>query len=367
MTKAPLLLLLTFTVYGQDRWIPHIARVGGDFNNQIRITNAGTERESFTLYAYTDTGSSLGNQTFTLSARESIYLDDSYFGTSISHLRLESGPSISACVEYTADKPGASPATAAAVMPMESWSFFPGDGVQTWDGVALLNPNTRTVTVTVREITESGAVIAVDTLSIGPGDKFIGVGAWSQASSIQIEASYPIAVTALRGTRDGSLLWANDATPVPGRQREKIQEGLGLWVFAYAIGGVTYGKAYAIVDIARDRLSSGDLASYGMDEDGQLVAGSFDMGLNQMVLVDTDVSYDHLFLYEIGADGIAEGCYYRVYSDGSSSSCYNMAAGELIPKRGFESSADIEIAPVRQLPEEIAVKYRALNAYLRER
>jgi hypothetical protein len=364
MFRASIFLFLAATGFSGDRWVPHIARVGGDFKNEIRVTNAGSERETFTLAAYTETGGSLGQQSFTLSARESIYLAENHFGDNISHLRLSGSPAVSACVVYTADKLGASPATAAAVTPSESWAFFPGDGIQTWDGLALLNPETRTVTVTVREITETGAVIAVDTLSIGPGDKYVGIGSWSQANSIQIEATRPIAVTALRGTLDGSLLWANDATPTPGLQREKLIESLGIWVFAYAIGGNTYGHAYAVVDIAAARLSSGDLANYGMDENGQLIAGSYDMGLGQLVLLDRDVSYDHLYVYQI-EDGVAEGCYYRAYSNGTSSACYDMAAVEVLVKRSLED--DPEIAPVGPLPEAIAVKYRALREHLQSR
>lgn len=237
-------------VWGQIRMIPHVSKQTGGFTPQIIISNTSDRVHSFNLEAYRASGDVLVGTGGTIGAGTTYYrsLDDLFGSEDVSHFLILGDEEVRVSISYEGTTGKASPVHVhETAIQAERWQIYPGDWDVVWDGFALVNTGNASADVTVKQVDEFGATRATNsTLSgIAPMEKRLFVlgdhFSFEADTHFVIEATQPVALTALRGSRADSgfsLLWENAAigpaqsassSPMPGVEYSTVnQTGIDL-------------------------------------------------------------------------------------------------------------------------------------------
>lgn len=194
-------------------WLPHITPQSSDFQTSLNLTNLGTEPRTVVLQPYQADGTAQEPQPVILASKSSMNLDLSSLSEGISHLALEEATGIQVRLDYARrDQQGIS----AFLTPPrlgKDFVFMQGDKNLTWDGFAITNPLGTTVALQIRYLdfggVERGSVMltlqAHQKQLFAPSQAF----ALQDAGYFRISADGPLALIALRGTQNSSVLFSN--------------------------------------------------------------------------------------------------------------------------------------------------------------
>ncbi|CAM2007700.1 alpha/beta hydrolase [Acanthopleuribacter pedis] len=216
-----LALLFTFTCTAQTRFIPHVTRAGGGFDTHISINNVATGPRAYTLTAFDQSGLATMVVSGNLAAGQSLQRDrtELFNGFPVSHLSV-SGVDIHVGVAYRSTAAQGTPAEVFETTGTSThWRLIPGNVNHAWDGIALVNTGTVPTAVEIVQVDGRGAVVhrtTPDTLqAVAPNSKglylFETDFAPVEQGWFEILSEVPLAITALRGSRDGAVLWQSEA------------------------------------------------------------------------------------------------------------------------------------------------------------
>lgn len=213
--------------FAQNGRIVHVTSATGGFETQLNLANLSETAQQLTLNAYHADGSFLTSVTRDLSAGATVFQDsETLFGSNqVGHVTFDVNASVSVTAVYrlrnlASATPAQVPATSAV---SRAWRFYPGNPEQAWDGFAVVNTGGSATDILLRQFDGSGALLAEITAVAGLGANAKGVYLIGDPfvvradSWYEISADQSLAVTALRGNWQSTLLWQNAAEAVAAR------------------------------------------------------------------------------------------------------------------------------------------------------
>lgn len=208
---------------GDARWLAHITATSesGGFDTDILLHNTSGSSKSVTLQPYDSTGHALNPVSETVAANAtSRFAKLDLFGADASHVKITGATEVLVTAGYRARVENASTAQIHEAEPVgNSFTIYPGNWDVLFDGFAIVNTGNATTSLRVSQINDDGTtttpVILTDALA--PNAKFLGLleGKISNNpnSIIKVEADQPLAILALRLTKDSRYLYGNEVLP----------------------------------------------------------------------------------------------------------------------------------------------------------
>jgi hypothetical protein len=348
-------------------YLPHITDPNGTFSTDVSLTNTADTTQSVTLTGYSSSGSFLGNSTVAVNAKgHKMIHPEAVFGSLIGYIEINGNTTdVMTFATYQAQTSGSVPATVGAKSASPLWHLLPGDWDLAWDGLAVVNVGNNATSVRVNQVNSGGTAFGIYNLgTLAAGEKTLLVlPSYFLASSnshFEIESlqGENLAVTALRGNGDSTILWENAALrngltgPVT-----PLERALGIWVFAFRIGSSSFTDTFALADTGT---VGGTPLAYGLNEYGDLVVATYSDGV--WALFNEGTILDQWYFYEIDGSGeMAEGCYYQG-SDGTiTSNCYALEAGKVVVNSKRSTTGDVPILPPGNPSPEVVAMGRKLH------
>lgn len=207
------------------RWLPHIARIGGDFTTTLFARNSGNSSETITLVGYDSAGNLIDGASYDRSVSGNGFMSealDSIFGNlpSLSHVGITGSGSVKVSMGYkVANGNGATAHLNEQSSGSTKWYFYPGEPAFVFDGIAALNIGSAATDITVRVREKNGTVREEETLASGvdPKEKALGILSVlfndSEDAVIEVEASQPLLIIALRGSQGGDAAYLYESIP----------------------------------------------------------------------------------------------------------------------------------------------------------
>ena len=206
---------------GQTRVLSHISRRSGGFEPGIILANMDTtQARSFSLRPYEQSGTPAVEVSGVLAPDEtrSVSLIDLFGTEEISHVVIEGDREVRLSTTYESVSGLGSPVHVHESSEQSAtWRLYPGNWEVVWDGIALVNTGTEPTDVLIEQKTKSGVTIAeyssMPTVKVFEkallvmGDHFVS----NPEQHFEVTASQPLAITAIRGSRDNAFLWENQA------------------------------------------------------------------------------------------------------------------------------------------------------------
>lgn len=227
--RVVMLTATFFTGYvlAQTGRIVHVTSATGGFETQLNLANLSDTAQQLTLNAYGDDGRFLTSVTRDLSAGATIFQDsETFFGSNqVGHVTFELNASVSVTAVYRLrNLASATPAhVPAGTATSRAWRFYPGNPTQAWDGFAVVNTGAAATDVVLRQYDGGGNLLAETTAvaalaANGKGVYLVDTPFVARADSwYELSAEQALAVTALRGNWQSTLLWQNAAEAVAAR------------------------------------------------------------------------------------------------------------------------------------------------------
>ncbi len=214
-------------VVAQTGRIVHVTSASGGFETQLNLANLSDTTQQLTLNAYSADGRFLTSVTRDLSAGVTVFQDsETLFGSNqVGHVTFDHHSSLAVTAAYRLKNlASATPAQVPATTEVSrAWRFYPGNPEQAWDGFAVVNTGAGATDVLLRQYDGNGLLLAETTAVAGlaanaKGVYLVGEPFVTRADSwYEISAEQALAVTALRGNWQSTLLWQNAATAVAAR------------------------------------------------------------------------------------------------------------------------------------------------------
>lgn len=203
------------------RWLAHITGDGGGFKSTLLFHNRSTTEKRLVLTPYDSEGNALGDQTVTVPGNQVMRKEkSSIVPPTTSHIAISGASECVVSVGYQAVLENASTAQIHETKPIGNrFTIFPGEWDVLFDGLAIINTGDTPTAITATQLSDQGQVLGTAVLSaeLAPGAKFLGVleGVFEQNSnsSIRIEATQPMAILALRLSKDSRYLYGNQPLP----------------------------------------------------------------------------------------------------------------------------------------------------------
>jgi len=206
---------------GTGRWLAHITSDTGGFQTSILIHNRGTSDQMVTIQPYNIEGMALETESVLVPAGWVQRFDKADLVPSeTSHAAITGSTDCVVSVGYKAVLPNASTAQIHETSGIgNQFTFYPGEWDLLFDGIAIVNLGDGPATLTATQIADSGEALATVTLhdSLAPNAKFLDVLEGklpaNPNTSIRIESNQPMAVLALRLSKDNRYLYGNQPLP----------------------------------------------------------------------------------------------------------------------------------------------------------
>lgn len=225
----------------QSRFIPHITRPGAGFETEIIIENLSHNQKSSAMVGFDQTGLVLGTTNLEIPGDSMRILKaDDLFGPSaqLSHLTFTEDAALKVTIVYRASSRQSTPAHFEPLSEKaQRWQFFAGNWDLAFDGLAVVNLGDQPADIFLSQKEFNGPVLARECIGkkVSPNAKILYVvGAPEHQpfhavanASFELEATQPVAVTALRGTDHGETahLWVNSVHPRT-TQTEPVSNGI---------------------------------------------------------------------------------------------------------------------------------------------
>ena len=228
-------------LWGQVRMVPHITKVGGDYETTVIAENTGDDQAAFSLQGYDRNGSALNlvSRTIESDSINSFSMVELFgSGSSISHIIIVNTPeTLRVFASYRiAAGPGSAAHLPETSTQSKRWRLFPGDWDVIFDGIAVVNMGASSTDIKVSQVDFNGDVINSVPVAenLAPHAKALYViGApgntpfLPQNASFEVSGNQVLGITALRGTPPGAAtgyLWENSTAPLSG-EATSTQEG----------------------------------------------------------------------------------------------------------------------------------------------
>lgn len=221
-----LIVWVTGLAFAQNPMIPHITRDSGGFQTTIFLENPSSSVRSYSLQGFNAMGESLGTVTGDLQPTSIQSWDkDGLFGpnSELSHLVLNPPThDLNMTAAYRANGQTSSPAHVEAITTLSRhWKFFGGNWDVAFDGIAVVNMGPEATDIFINHKDFKGQSLDRQRIQsqVPPQGKALFVIGDPQVqqftnvpdSFFEVEASQPLALTALRGSSNGQFLWVNQA------------------------------------------------------------------------------------------------------------------------------------------------------------
>ena len=207
----------------QVRLHPHLTRTEGGFQSQILLSNGSSQAGEFRLEAFNSAGEQVGIFSGTLpSFSVAQYEPEMLFARTASHFSIDASPLLETTIAYQRLGEGHGRAhVRESQNQSRNWRIFTGNPGVTWDGLAVVNTGTTTTNLLAKSFDASGS------LQAGPQVIYPGLAPMAKAlvllgdlfpaptAYVDIEASEPLALMALRGNLASDFLWENRAAAIP--------------------------------------------------------------------------------------------------------------------------------------------------------
>ena len=201
---------------GNNRWITHVTRLGGDFTSEVFIQNQGTASANVLLKPYLMDGTGADAVTVNVPGNSSWSAPTTdVFGDNldVSHFSIDAAKSARVSIGYKANTgTGGTGHVNETSQGGRSFTIYPGEQNLVFDGLAVVNLGSEDAEVTVTYLDASGGVTSTQTVSdsLAPGAKALasfdtlvsGTG-----GSVRLEATEAVSVLFLRGSRNGDFLY----------------------------------------------------------------------------------------------------------------------------------------------------------------
>lgn len=204
-----------------NRWVAHITSESGGFDTDVMVHNTSNSSKTITFHPYTTAGASLIPVDVTVPAnttRRFAKLD--LFNGDTSHAKITGSTDVIVTLGYRSRVPDSSTAQIHEATPVgTSFEIYPGSWDVLFDGFAIVNTGNATTSLQVSQLNDDGTTTTPVTLTnaLAPNAKFLGllegVIANNPNSIIRVEASQPLAILALRLTKDSRYLYGNEILP----------------------------------------------------------------------------------------------------------------------------------------------------------
>ena len=206
---------------GAERWLAHITSDSGGFETSILIHNRSANDRMVTIHPYSADGQALESESVLVPAgwvRRFAKAD--LVPANTSHAAISGSTDCVVSVGYRAAQASASTAQIHETPPVgNSFTFYPGEWDLLFDGIAIINLGESAATLTATQVDDSGQEQASVTLvaDLAPNAKFLDVLEGKLPTNpdtvIRIDSSQPMAILALRLSKDNRYLYGNQPLP----------------------------------------------------------------------------------------------------------------------------------------------------------
>ncbi len=204
-----------------ERWVAHITSETGGFDTDVMVHNTSNSSKTISFHPYTSTGSMLTPVDVTVPANTTRrFAKLALFNGDTSHAMITGSTDVMVTVGYRSRVANSSTAQIHEAKPVgTSFEIYPGSWDVLFDGFAIVNTGNATTSLQVSQINDDGTTTTPITLTnaLAPNAKFLGllegVIANNPNAIIRVEASQPLAILALRLTKDSRYLYGNEILP----------------------------------------------------------------------------------------------------------------------------------------------------------
>ena len=195
------------------RWIPHVTRDGGGFETSLYLTNPSTADLSYTLKLYDAAGTVIGEQEIGIPAESRSVIGAKLIANEgePSHIAITGASAAKVSAAYrVAGAHGVSAHVSETTVKGRGFLIHLGEADLIFDGIAMVNTGTVPVTVSatvIGDVDQSReTAVLVEDLGVLAKSLVDLSRRFPDAGNavIRLEATGPISVTALRGSRPGS-------------------------------------------------------------------------------------------------------------------------------------------------------------------
>lgn len=204
-----------------ERWIAHITSETGGFDTDVYVTNSSGSSKTITFHPFDTNGVAQADVNVTVPGDTTQrFAKTDLFTGDTSHARITGESELLATVGYRSRVADSSTAAIHENPPVgNGFSLYPGEWNVLFDGFAIVNTGSQATSLTVTQIGDDGQVKAAEVLveSLAPNAKFVGllegVIPEDANATIRVEATQPLAVLALRLSKDSRYLYGNYVLP----------------------------------------------------------------------------------------------------------------------------------------------------------
>lgn len=209
----------------QTRILAHLTRFGSPFTSTIIIENMGETVQSYQFTPYGQDGAQYYGVSGQIPGYSTAYLDPTtlFSSTIISHFEISADSRVVVSVSYEGTGQSTPVYVPEGCEQAKSWRLFPSNWGEVFDGIAVVNMGSGSTDLVLRQISDDGTELQKNTVATNLAAKakalYVLDTDFSQIpeSHFVLEASQPVVIVALAGTRPGapvSFLWTQSAFPM---------------------------------------------------------------------------------------------------------------------------------------------------------
>lgn len=199
------------------RWLAHITSDTGGFGTSILVHNQGDLPGVVTLQPYNASGDALTPVPVAVEAgKVRRFQKSELLPSEASHASISGSSDVVVSLGYQSTQPNSSTAQIHEAAPIGNvFYIYPGEWDYLFDGLALINVGNKEASITATQIRDDGSTVGNISLNaaLPPNAKYLavleGMLAPNPNAIIKIESTEPMAILALRLSKDSRFLYGN--------------------------------------------------------------------------------------------------------------------------------------------------------------
>ncbi len=205
----------------ESRWLPHITSDGGGFDTKVALHNTSENVQTITFQFFNPEGQPLEPRTLTVEGHHSPLFDkDEIFPPGASHAVISGDSACLVSLGYRAQLADSSTAMVHEGPPVGDVFFiYPGEWDLLYDGLSIVNTGEEPAMVVLSQIDQQGEVLKTVILeqALAPNAKHLSLLETSLSSNpqaiVKVKSTQPMAIMALRLSKDKRFLYGNQPLP----------------------------------------------------------------------------------------------------------------------------------------------------------